>query len=275
MSTRIEREGGGYFTCPNRWFDAGYAKQVPATITSVYMFLCRWEGLHIENESSQPIPTIARQCGCSPDVARDAVRVLEEWDVLHRTPARGPKGENVWLLKALQKIAPETPYQPKKGRKTTPHKKNEGSEKNHGEKNETYQPEVNQPLSSLHEDAAAGIKSSPKEKPIDLQIMDAFCEETGLAKFASFAAARKQAQQLAKADFTPDEVRELIKWLRAQAWITSGISLGLCLNQADQFRTARTNRKSVAQGGGQVVRKADTEASQKAWDDIMRPLHEN
>lgn len=33
--------------------------------------------------------------------------------------------------------------------------------------------------------------------------------------------------------------------------------------------------KPVAQGGGQVVRKADTEASQKAWDDIMRPLHEN
>lgn len=114
-----------------------------------------------------------------------------------------------------------------------------------------------------------------EEKPIDLQIMDAFCEETGLAKFASFATARKQAQQLAKADFTPDEVRELIKWLRSQEWITSGISLGLCLNQADQFRTARTNHKSVAQGGGQVVRKADTEASQKAWDDIMRPYYES
>ena len=32
--------------------------------------------------------------------------------------------------------------------------------------------------------------------------------------------------------------------------------------------------KPVAQGGGQVVRKADPEASQKAWDDIMRPYYE-
>ena len=43
---------------------------------------------------------------------------------------------------------------------------------------------------------------SPKDPPIDMQIVAAFCEETGLAKLANFGIARKQAKQLAKADFT-------------------------------------------------------------------------
>lgn len=119
----------------------------------------------MENESSQPIPTIARQVGCSPDVARDAVRVLEEWNVLHRTPARGPKGENIWLLKTLQKVAPETPYKPKKGRKTTPHKKNQGSEKNHGEKNQAYQPELDKPVSSDKSSDTSSSDSGESSSP--------------------------------------------------------------------------------------------------------------
>lgn len=79
---------------------------------------------------------------------------------------------------------------------------------------------------------------SPKDPPIDMQIVAAFCEETGLAKLANFGIARKQAKQLAKADFTPEEVRYLVRWLQMQPWITGGISLGLCLQQADRFRTS-------------------------------------
>ena len=78
--------------------------------------------------------------------------------------------------------------------------------------------------------------------------MDAFCEETGLTKFANFAMARKQAKQLAAADFTPDEVRLLLRWLKTQEWITSGISLGLCLNQADKFRLITTHNPATDSG---------------------------
>src|SRR5690606_41254286 len=76
--TAILREGGGYFNVPNRWFDAGYAKQVPATITNVYMFLCRWEGHNLEdNHASQSSKTIATHCAHSIDVAGRPLRRLE------------------------------------------------------------------------------------------------------------------------------------------------------------------------------------------------------
>ncbi|HXG72811.1 MAG TPA: hypothetical protein VNJ04_19625 [Gemmatimonadaceae bacterium] len=112
MSTTIRRTDGGYFTTPNRWYDAGYAKAAPGSVTTVYGFLCRWAD-NTTPESAQPMRLIAEQCGLTENVARQAVRTLESWNVLTRDSGRGHHAINRWTLNQLQ---PESPLYPQKTR---------------------------------------------------------------------------------------------------------------------------------------------------------------
>ena len=253
--TAILREGGGYFNVPNLWFDAGYAKQVPATITNVYMFLCRWEGHKLEdNHASQPIKTIASQCGCSVDVARDAIRILEQWNVIKLDGRHPNTGANVWILLALHEKAPPTPYRPRTGQK----KKNEGSEKNEGsdirdgEKSQPYQPEVYQPNAVASQQQRTprrkasrptdgGQSKSPRAMPRNgmAQTLVAVLYEDVL-KTGSPTAYQKavgQAQKLAKAGLVPGDVAKLVGWIREDSFRSkNGIDMGTLLAWHDKWR---------------------------------------
>lgn len=134
MSASIKSRNGGYATFANRWVDAGYMAQATGSVTKVYFFLARWADNNSQ-ESIQPMPTIAKKCGITEDVARKAVRTLEAWGVITLEPEPGPRGINVWTINELDKWAPTYP-----GTSTTPTSRG-GSENGGGKKSGPYQPE--------------------------------------------------------------------------------------------------------------------------------------
>lgn len=69
------------------------------------------------------------------------------------------------------------------------------------------------------------------------QIVKVWCEEVGLERPTDYRRAVGQAQHLVKAGLSPEDARDLIRWIRRQEWVTSSLDLGLMYKLADKWRT--------------------------------------
>lgn len=253
MSTTIRSRTGGQAHFANRWIDAGYMAAAPGSVTQVYMFLCRWAD-NTTLESAQPMRLISLKCGVTENVARRAIRSLESWGVITRESGRGQSAKNTWTLNELPETAPEYPH------KTAPKESSPPAQSAPPKSAPPYQTEkiiesdksdsTDGNFSSEHSDPVESRPLAPDERMIEVWANvcngDMWPVEVGTA--------RKHAKKLDKAGFDDAECRELISWLRRQSWITGGITLGLMASQADSFRTAKrdgktVNRKADSKGG--------------------------
>ena len=203
----------------------------------VYAFIAKYADYR-SRKAFPSIDTLAQDCNLSRNTVMKAIRDLSKAGLLKVTKEKTPNGYQKSTYTLMSKIdKAQCKNSTELGAKTD----KSSVQKLHPNDTHVNDTHVNE----IAEPTASAKQQSKNETPktIDLQIMDAFAEETGLAKFANFGMARKQAKQLANADFTPNELRELVQWLKRQDWIKGGISLGLCLNQADSFRVARSQNQ--------------------------------
>jgi hypothetical protein len=252
MSTTIRSHDGGHARFANRWYDAGYAAEAPGSVTLVYGFLCRWAD-NATLESAQPMRLIAAKCGLTENVARKAIRTLEEWGVISRESGSGQSAKNNWTLNPLHPTAPEYPHKtaPKESappaqsappQSAPPYQTNEIKESDKSDSGTT--------------ESATTQTASKRKRTDDELIVDLWADECNGGKWPVEAGtARKHAKKLSAAGFDVAEARELMAWLRGLEWRTGGITVGLMASQADSFRAAKREGKTVN-------RKADSKSGQ-------------
>jgi hypothetical protein len=75
------------------------------------------------------------------------------------------------------------------------------------------------------------------------QIVKAYCEAAGIEKPAAYAKAVGQAQQLANAGVTPEDIPDAVTWCAGQEWLGGAVDLGTILSQADKWRAYRRQQQ--------------------------------
>lgn len=107
-------------------------------------------------------------------------------------------------------------------------------------------PESSDEKKDIAPNGAVHVKDSdkpPKKKPLPTngaaqRIVAAFCVCAGIDEPASYAKAAGQAQLLAKAGVTPEDVPSLFS---AANWGDGGVDLGKMLGSVDRWRSAKTS----------------------------------
>lgn len=96
-----------------------------------------------------------------------------------------------------------------------------------------------EPSGEPSETAPAQKGSRRRDLSPDEQIVEVWAQECNGGRWpVNPGKDRQQARQLVRAGFDADEARALIQWLQRQTWRRNGITLGLMVNQADNFRAA-------------------------------------
>ena len=77
------------------------------------------------------------------------------------------------------------------------------------------------------------------------QIVAAYCDAVGIDAPVSYPKAVGQAKVLANANIRPDDIADMVQWLRGQRWTAGAIDLGLIVNQADKWRAAQRSESTT------------------------------
>lgn len=126
-------------------------------------------------------------------------------------------------------------------------------------------------------------KPLPENGPAQ-KIVKAYCEAVGIEKPANYRKSAGQAQQISDAGITADEIPRVVEWLNAQAWVKSGVDLGLILNQADKWRASQRGSLTIVSQGEEppsgLIGPALAEWRKKQWmrqnpEDAAKFIREN
>ena len=111
--------------------------------------------------------------------------------------------------------------------------------------------ETEQRQSRTEQKKTQGETSSPGVQPRPIrppsgpaqELVQAWCDEIGVDRPASYGKAVGQAQRLVDAGILAKDAGDLIAWLREQTWINGAIDLGTMLQNADKWRAANAPKK--------------------------------
>lgn len=76
-------------------------------------------------------------------------------------------------------------------------------------------------------------------------IKRAFCEAVGIPDVTNHAVAGAHAKKLLSAGVLPEDMPEIVAWLRSQTWMTGGFDLGTVVKFVDRWRASKATRQTT------------------------------
>lgn len=217
-----------YFHVENDVFDGGLAARIKPTSFVVYCYLIRRTNTR-KGVSWPGIRRIATDCGVALATVVSSIEELESFGVLAVERTSG-KSSHYRILTAKEFEA--VPIQ----------------KLNHTDSKIESKEEL---ISKEEPTVLASTKKSPRKESTNPAhvLVQALSDRTGV-KVTSWPRSTKIADQLVKADVTPEELLEMVSWLERQPyWADKGVTLVIISSQLEQFRSAKKAKHRSSRTG--------------------------